>query len=474
MRKIFLSGVTLFLLFLISCSDDKIVQPDESNKNGFESAEVAQIFSDNCSTSGCHDSNNPENGLSITSHSNLMKGSSARPLNSGGLYGGDVIVPFNSKRSLLYQMISGNASVQMPFQRAALSQEEVVTIKNWIDDGAKDEFGAVPFSNPSYRVFVCNQRSDAISVIDGDEKVVSRVYETDFSELNDAPHMIKVYGNYFYVTYITAGRFVKFDKHTGEIIGQVEQLEFPGMIMINSTGSKAYVSRSSTAPGLFNSIYVIDLSSMSLSNEILLPVSGIPHAISLSPDDKILYVANLTANRISIIDTESDSFQQDVLLSQSENHEPMEIEISPDGKYLYISGRASGKLVILDTEQLTVVKEIMVGMMPMHIAISQDGSRIYVPSMMTNTVNVIAYDGNDWIRTSQITHPGFTQLHGCELSPDDNYLYVSSRNTSGSFVPAYTVNGESNHGTIGIINTQTLQVEKLLEIEEYGAGIAVD
>jgi DNA-binding beta-propeller fold protein YncE len=371
-------------------------------------------------------------------------------------------------------MIKGSASVRMPFNSNPLSENEITVIKDWIDNGAADESGAIPFSNPSYRVFVCNQKADAISVIDGDAKLVSRVYDTDFSEINDAPHMVAVYGDYFYVTYIADGSFVKFNKETGEILGRVEQLEFPGMIMITSDGAKAFVSRSSSAPGSYNSIYSIDLKSMTVINEILLPVSGIPHGIALSPDDKTLYVANLTANRISLVNAETDSFIEDLSFSSTVDHEPMQAALSPDGKYLYLSARATGKLLIVDTEQLSLVKEVMVGMMPMHIAVSNDGSKIYVPSMMMNTVSLVEFDGTDWNKTKEITNPAFQQIHGCALSPDNNYLYVSSRNVNGNFVPAYQVQGESNLGTIAIINTSSFTVEKVLEIETYGAGIAVD
>ncbi len=469
--QIYLLIVTFLVLF-IGC-EDKESFPEAANESGFPD-DVNQILSNNCATSGCHSDVSPQNGLDLTAYKQLFAGSSARPLKTGGAYGGEVVVPFNSEKSLLFQMIKGNTSVQMPYNQSPLSSDQINSIETWIDNGAVDSDGNPPFPNPSYNIYVCNQKGDAISVIDGDAKVVSRVFETDFSDALDSPHMAKVFGDYLYVTFISAGLFVKYDKETGQNLGQVEQLEFPGMIMINSDGSKAFVSRSSSAPGSYNTIYSIDLMNMTLSDEILLPVSGIPHGIALSSDDKLLYVANLTANRISIVNAETEEWVEDFVLSQDADQEPMQTALSPDDNYLYISGRKTGNLLVFDTQQKEIVEVLNVGTGPMHIAVSKDGSKIYVPSMMANTVSFVEYDGTSWSIVNTVTHPAFQQLHGCVLSPDDNYLYVSSRNSSGNFEPAYPVSGESGIGNIGIINTANAQVEKILEIETYGAGMAAN
>ena len=86
----------------------------------------------------------------------------------------------------------------------------------------------------------------------------------DFNSTIDAPHMVKEFGDYIYVSIISAGKFLKIRKSDNQIVAEVLGLEKPGMIQINLTGTKAYVSRSSTSPSIYNTIYVIDLTSMSL------------------------------------------------------------------------------------------------------------------------------------------------------------------------------------------------------------------
>jgi DNA-binding beta-propeller fold protein YncE len=94
--------------------------------------------------------------------------------------------------------------------------------------------------------------------------------------------------------------------------------------------------------------------------------------------------------------------------------------------------------------------------------------------MMMHDVNVIQKNGKSWTKIKEITHPGFRMLHGCDITSDDRYVYVSSRNDDGGFRPYFSVTGENNPGTVGIIDTQTDEVIKLIEIEEFGTGLVVE
>lgn len=55
---------------------------------------------------------------------------------AGGKKGSD-IVPGDAEGSLLYQMVAGLAEKRMPPKGDPLSDEEIATIKAWIDSGAK-------------------------------------------------------------------------------------------------------------------------------------------------------------------------------------------------------------------------------------------------------------------------------------------------------------------------------------------------
>ena len=55
---------------------------------------------------------------------------------AGGKNGASVVVPGNSAESLLFKMVSGTAEKRMPPKGDPLSEQEIATIKTWIDSGA--------------------------------------------------------------------------------------------------------------------------------------------------------------------------------------------------------------------------------------------------------------------------------------------------------------------------------------------------
>jgi hypothetical protein len=60
------------------------------------------------------------------------------------------------------------------------------------------------------------------------------------------------------------------------------------------------------------------------------------------------------------------------------------------------------------------------------------------------------------------------------ITSNDSYVYLTNQNQDGDFVPAYQVKDEGDISTITIINARTETVEKVIEVEENAAGIAVE
>ncbi|WP_337873289.1 hypothetical protein [Ignavibacterium sp.] len=483
--KIFILALILSFLSIIAftnCSEEKpteISPPIDETNNGFESREVAEILVNTCATAGCHVGSSPAGNLATTDYNSLLKGAVNTSSGHQAEFEGEVLIPFNSEKSLLYQMIKGNVTPASPHQNLNLTDSQKEKIREWIDNGAKNFSGVIPFQNPSYRIFVCNQSSDVISVADGDNKVVSRIADVSVLSNNiDAPHMVKEFGEYYYVTLISAGRLLKIRKSDNQIIAFTSGLEKAGMVHLTSDGSYAFVSRSSTSASIYNSVYAVRLSDMSIEQEISLPVTGVPHAIALTPDDSLLFVANLTKDRISKVNAKTFEFIDDILLPAGT--EPMESSCSPDGNFLYVSARGTNKVLVIDTRTDSILASIDVGTMPMHIAISPEGNRIYVAIMGNHSagehgsVDVIVKSGNNWNKFTTINDHRFSMPHGCDLSTDGKYLFISSRNTSGMYQPKFKVNGEGNNGNLAIIDTETLSVIKVLELEEYPSGLVVE
>ncbi len=504
MKKLLLpvfTGVLITLLFLSGCSeshDHNVVVPEvDQTNNGFQNRDVATVLVNNCALSGCHNSVSPIHGLSLQKYSEFLAGSIGRPVDttaSGGgghehgayksltdenKYGGGAVIPYYPEKSLLYRMITGDLEYQsfrMPYQRSAVSDSQINVIRSWIAEGAKDINGVPAYSDTENKIFVCNQGSDNIMVIDDKRNLVKRLIDVDYNKSGaDAPHNIQMYGDYIYVSLISAGKVVKFSRSTLEKLGEISGLVYPGMIELTSDGSKAYVSKSSTAPGSYNDIYEINTQSMTLTRTLTLPSFGLPHGIALMKNDSVLIAANMNQDVIMFIDLPTGDLSGESLsLSQGTSpiHRPMHTNLSPDGKYLYVSCMKSGEVKIIDAVSRTVLQSLKTGMHPMQMAVTSDGNKIYVVDLEENKVSVITKSGSSWsLGAAVITNPAFSMLYGCDLSSDGKYLYVTSSNQDDGFKPRYKKAGQTKVSTVGVIDTETNAVVKIIDVDSYATGV---
>lgn len=108
---------------------DNILGPDNPPGNGNEIdsttvsflSDIMPIFNARCIV--CHGN---QGGLNITTYNTLMAGG-----NSGA-----AVIPDNGAGSLLVKRIDGTIPPQMPVGAPPLSNEEILLIKTWIDEGA--------------------------------------------------------------------------------------------------------------------------------------------------------------------------------------------------------------------------------------------------------------------------------------------------------------------------------------------------
>lgn len=487
------SGLLIVFLFAAGCKEKVTEQPPavDENNNGFATYKVAEIFANNCAVDGCHKGPDAQHNLSMESYSQMMKGSIGRPFNDSthththksgfadavDVYGGEAVIPFHSEQSLLYNLITGNvvdSTMRMPYQKPPLSQQDIQTIKDWIDNGAKDVNGNVPFSGSENKVYSCNQGSDQVYIIDTDAKLVSGILNADFNAtIVDAPHNVQVSNGFYYFTEVAGQKFIKVDAATNTIMGTAEGIEKAGMIQITSDGSKAFVSRSSTSAPIYNIIYSVNTADMT-EHEIDLPVTGVPHALALSHDDKTLYVANMSRDRISIVNAVNDEFIEDIVLQHEVPppfYEPMHMYLSPDDRYLYVNCRTSSSILIVDTQTKAIVKEFPVPDHPMQGALSADGSKYYAVSHHEPYLSEITKTGNDWtIQEYQID--AFQHAYGADLTPDGRYLYVGCSNDENEFQPYFQIPEKDRPSIMCVYDVQNHELVKVMDIGSYATGVA--
>ncbi len=99
-----------------------------------------------------------------------------------------------------------------------------------------------------------------------------------------------------------------------------------------------------------------------------------PEQLAVSDDGKWLYVANEDAAQASVVDVASGKVTATVKIGD----EPEGVKIRPDGKVVYVTSEEDGAVFAIDTATSRLLKKIPVGHRPRGIGFLPNGSRAYI------------------------------------------------------------------------------------------------
>ncbi|MEX0722633.1 MAG: YncE family protein [Gracilimonas sp.] len=323
-------------------------------------------------------------------------------------------------------------------------------------------------------IYVCNQGSASVTVIDASSNEVSAT--VDLQELgfsaNAKPHhtVAESDGSHWYVTLIGENRVLKFNREN-ELVGQ-SILEVPGLLAMHPQEGLLYVGRSMSAVNPPQSYGIVQRSDMSVLDEVDLFFTR-PHSLTTTPDGKWTFVGSLSENQILSQNIEDD--ETNLTNIPGTTHMFVNFAVSPGGESMVATGQMSGQLLVFDiTEPLSpkVTTTIDVGAQPWHPVFSPDGKFVYFGNKEDNSVSVINMESRTVEAT--ISGEGLAQPHGAALSKDGKYLYISSNNLNGSYNPEGINDVQDLPGTVTVINTETREIEKILEVGKYASGIGTN
>jgi YVTN family beta-propeller protein len=109
-----------------------------------------------------------------------------------------------------------------------------------------------------------------------------------------------------------------------------------------------------------------------------------PRGIAISSDSNFAYVAEMGGNRIHRIDLADFSVQYIPIGSN-----PRAIELSPDNSKLYATLNISGKVIAWDLETNKAIKTVATGKSARSLAISSDGSSLFVVNFRSGTLSKV-------------------------------------------------------------------------------------
>ncbi len=248
-------------------------------------------------------------------------------------------------------------------------------------------------------------------------------------------------GRYLYALDLAYYRMAVFDTHSRRMIASVRVGRLPFGLALSPTGKAAYVSnagmfRYSLVPGFnpkdalhtgldfppfgfpskqaeegtvvqgkkiaglgspnvpqSNSVYVLDVGNPSKPVVKAKVRTGIPvgpesvggssPGAVLAGRDKV-YVSNSAQDSISILEAHTGKVEKTLLLEPADSVKglrgvlPFGLALSPDGSRLYVACAGINALAVIDTEQEKVLGYIPTGWFPARVKVSPDGKTLYV------------------------------------------------------------------------------------------------
>ncbi len=286
----------------------------------------------------------------------------------------------------------------------------------------------------------------------------------------DSPVGIASFGDYVYITnsnfdlsgdkegWIAVLDVYKSLRNRKEaLVNRVFTEPYIGDMVINKAGTLAYIANRQAdnviLMDLKDPLYpeIIDL------NPDIGGVQGIrvgiaPIGLTLSPDESMLFVANVGSGDLSIIDTINRRLIKNERLGSGINN----LAVDPEGEYVYVSNKGINSISMLDIETGKFITSFAVGdprsgigQDTRGIAFSKDGAFAYIAAREPPSLMVVD--------TSKLPHyperavlkyiPMDSKPTAVVLSPDGSEIWVANYNSSN----VYVVDGEY-HNIIDVVD----------------------
>jgi YVTN family beta-propeller protein len=306
-------------------------------------------------------------------------------------------------------------------------------------------------SAAGWRIFVSNEKSNDITVIDGaDLKVIATVpvgkrprgihaspdnrsvYVATSGTPIEAPPQLDAQGNPIFLHRKGAGGADKDDDDDdgavadktadGIAIVDVAQLKAAGKLnggsdpeefALSRDGSRIYTSNEDTKTASVISI-------VSGKVEHILLAAQEPEGVATAPDGRHFFVTCEAGGDIFVYDAEKFSPTAHFKVDPR----PRSVDFLPAGDIAFIPSESAGELNVIDVAAAKVLKTVALpaGSRPMKVRVAADGSRVYVSNGRAGTISVIDTHSYALVDTIKVG----TRPWGLALSPDGKYLYSAN------------------------------------------------
>jgi YVTN family beta-propeller protein len=289
----------------------------------------------------------------------------------------------------------------------------------------------------SYQVFVSDEHSGEVTVIDGGDFHVLGTFA-----VGKRPRGIHASpdGNTVYVAL------------SGTPIEAPPQLDAQGNPILhkNQKGQNDDDDDDNTgADKAADGIGVIDVAQMKVTGKI--KVGSDPEEFSLSHDGTRLYVSNEDVKTASVVSIAQRKVEHIVLVGQ----EPEGVATTPDGASFYVTCESGGDIFVIDGAKFATTAHFKVHPRPRSVAFVPGSTTAFIPSESAGQLNVIDTSKPDVVKVIDL--PAGSRPMKVKVSPDGKHLYVS--------------NGRA--GTISVFDTHSYALLNTIKVGARPWGIEI-
>jgi YVTN family beta-propeller protein len=331
--------------------------------------------------------------------------------------------------------------------------------------------------SPSYLVFVSNERSGDVTVIDGNKDEVVATFPVGkrprgihatpdgrrvFVALSGSPRMAPGLDENRPPADKRADGLGVIDPATRKLIDRWHVGSDPEQFAISKEGKFAFIANEDDA-----SVSIIDLDSGQPRGRI--KVSEEPEGVGVNPSNGEVYVTCEEKGEVFAIDPD----QQRVIEKIEAGGRPRSVAFSPDGSRAYVACENGGYVAVVDAREHKLLSKIQLpaGSLPMDTAVSQNGKELYVSTGRGNAVAIIdsqkvnaqgspllsARREGEGEESIVATIPVGNRVWGIALDPTETKLY--------------TANGASND--ISVVDLKSRKELRRIKVGDGPWGIAI-